>query len=204
MHVVVPIATSFAAMPSLGATVVAIGTFDGVHRGHQYLLSQARERAHNGGYAFIVITFDPNPQLVLRPNLFHFELTPASIKLDLLSALAPDLIVSLPFTSELAATSADDFMSALQDRVQLREMWMGHDFAFGHKRSGNVTYLLARGQTFGFSVHVISRVDWRGEPASSTRIRQALSEGDMALANDLLGRPLRLIGSVRGREGNHH
>jgi riboflavin kinase/FMN adenylyltransferase len=185
---------SFEELPSFDSAVVAIGTFDGVHRGHRYLLSQARDRAHGHGDVLVVVTFAPNPQLVLRPGLRHFELTPAPVKIELLRGLAPDAIVLLPFTTTFAATSADDFMSALQSRVGLREMWMGEDFAFGHKRSGNVAYLIARGQTFGFSVHVIPRQPHGGAPVSSSRVRQAVAEGNIVQANDLLGAPWRLLG----------
>ena len=198
----ISLVASLAALPQLGSSVVAIGTFDGVHRGHHYLLSQACKRAHGNGDAFVIITFTPNPQMVLRPQLRHFQLAAAPIKVALLRALEPDCIALLPFTREMAATSADAFMEALEGRLALREMWMGEDFAFGHKRSGNVAYLIARGQTSGFSVHVIPREGWRALPVSSTRIRQALAEGDIALANDLLGYPLRLLGTLRSSEGD--
>ncbi|GAC1395875.1 MAG: hypothetical protein NVSMB65_14940 [Chloroflexota bacterium] len=194
----IPVVSALADLPLLGTAVVAIGTFYGVHRGHRYLLTQACQRAHTHGDAFVIITFTPNPQAVLRPGLRQFQLSAAPVKLDLLRGLGPDCIALLPFTREMAATSADDFMSTLEARLTLREMWMGEDFAFGHKRSGNVAYLIARGQTSGFSVHVIPPEGWRGRPVSSTRIRQALAEGDIALANDLLGHPLRLLGTLGG------
>jgi FAD synthase len=191
-----PVVDALQKIPALGGAVVAMGTFDGVHRGHRYLLTQACQRAHSHGDSFVVITFTPNPQLVLRPALRHFELSPAPIKVALLAETAPDCVALLPFTSQLMATSADAFMAALEERVVLREMWMGEDFAFGHRRSGNVPYLIARGQSDGFSVHVIPRISWRDEPVSSTRIRQALADGDIALANDLLGHPLHLLGRL--------
>lgn len=191
-----PVAASFAELPALGSVVVAIGAFDGVHRGHQYLLSQARDRAHSHGDALVVITFAPNPQLVLRPALRHFELTPPPLKVALLGQMRPDALVVLPFTRDLAATNADDFMDALEGRVRLREMWMGEDFAFGHRRSGNVAYLIARGQITGFSVHVIPREPWHDLAVSSTRIRQALADGEADLAADLLGRPLLIAGEL--------
>src|SRR5438105_13857481 len=112
--------------------VLVIGSFDGVHRGHIYLLTQARERAREHHLAFGIITFDPAPALVLRPGLGDYQITARDLKVALLAALEPDLLAVLPFTHDLAALSANQFIDAQEDGLHLAALRVGDDCRFGH------------------------------------------------------------------------
>lgn len=178
--------------------VLAIGTFDGVHRGHMYLLNQARDRAREHGLSFGIITFDPAPALVLRPGLADYQITDRAAKIRLLSALEPDLLAVLPFTREFAALSAQQFVDALEQGLRLSELWMGDDFRFGHDREGGIPYLLERAKHAEFAVHVVARQGAAaGAPGvSSSALREAIHVGDMETATGLLGRLFELCGPV--------
>lgn len=186
---------------------LAIGTFDGVHRGHLYVLSQARDRAREHQLAFGIVTFDPVPALVLRPGVTDYQITNRALKIRLLSALAPDLLAVLPFTKEFAALTAKEFIDILEDRLNLAEMWMGDDFRFGHDREGGIPYLLERAKNAEFAVHIVARQGAHaGAPGvSSSAVRDAIRAGRMREAEGLLGRPFELSGVVvhgqaRGRQ----
>lgn len=186
------VATSFEQIACSGPVLLTIGTFDGVHRGHQFLLQQARDRAREHGYHLVIVTFDPSPSVVLRPDVGRYQLTTARQKVRLLEALSPALVVLLPFTRDLAALSADGFLDALEGRLELRELWMGEDFHFGRDRQGGLAMLVRRGQQDGFSVHVVARRMEARTSISSTRARDALLAGDVAGVMPLLGRPYAL------------
>ena len=175
-----------------GPVLLTVGTFDGVHRGHRFLLEQAQRRAEEHGYRFLIVTFDPPPAIVLRPSLGRYQLTEAREKVRLLGELNPAAIVVLPFTHELAQLSADQFMAAIEARVLLREMWLGEDFHFGRGREGGLTTLVERGRLSGFSLHVVARRMEHAGSISSSRIRKALTDGDVEAAIPLLGRPFSL------------
>lgn len=178
--------------------VLAIGAFDGVHRGHRYMLGQARDRAHEHGLAFGIITFDPAPALVLRPELADYQITGRDLKVRLLAALEPDLLAVLPFTREFSALTPEAFVDRLEEGLTIAEMWMGDDFRFGHGREGGIPYLIERGQHSGFGVHVVARQGPEAGAAgvSSSAIRDAVHDGDMDAAQALLGRPFELSGEV--------
>lgn len=187
--------------------VVAVGTFDGVHRGHIYMLGQAQARAREHGLAFAIITFDPAPALVLRPDLTDYQITPRAAKTRLLSDLRPDLLAVIPFTTEFSALSAAEFVNRLEDGLRLSEFWMGDDFRFGHDREGGLPYLLARAARSEFAVHVVARqgVEAGAAGVSSSAVRDAVRAGAMHEAQALLGRRFSLEGPVvhgfkRGRE----
>jgi len=177
---------------------LAIGTYDGVHRGHRYMLGQARERAREQGLAFVIITLDPAPALVLRPGLADYQITARDLKVRLLSTLDPDVLAVLRFTRVFAALSAREFIDRLEEGLDIADWWMGDDFHFGHDREGGIPYLMERATESGFAVHVVAR---RGTEAaapdvSSSGIRDAIHAGDMRAASAMLGRPFELTGPV--------
>lgn len=186
--------------------VLAIGTFDGVHRGHTYVLEQARDRAREHHLAFGIITLDPAPALVLRPDLTDYQITDHDEKVRLLAALNPDLLAVLPFTREFAAMSAEKFIDALEAGLRIAELWMGDDFRFGHEREGGIPYLLERAKHSEFAVHVVARQGAEaGAPGvSSTALRDAIHAGEMETARAMLGRPFALAGLVVHGQGRGH
>jgi riboflavin kinase/FMN adenylyltransferase len=153
-------------------------------------------RARSLGYQSAVVTFDPHPDLVLRPGSERYYLTSLEERAELIARLGVDLLIVLRFTRELMAQSAQDFMQRLCRAVALKELWAGPDLAVGHKREGNLARLAALGQTLGYSVHPVEPLTQAGEQVSSTRIRAALEAGDVEAAQALLGHPFTLRGPV--------
>lgn len=175
-------------------TVLTIGAFDGVHRGHQFLIRQVIDRARRLEGEAVVITFDPRPSVVLRPG--STQLTDAMEKARIISALGPDILVTVPFDRALTLLPAGQFLVRILDHINLTEIWVGADFAFGHNREGNVDFLIRSGGHSGFAVHVVPRKRLGLEPISSTVIRERLEQGDVADAARLLGHFFRLAGPV--------
>jgi riboflavin kinase/FMN adenylyltransferase len=176
-------------------SVVTIGSFDGVHRGHQALIKQVRAAALATRRAAVVITFFPHPSVVLG-RAQPFYLTAPEEKLVQLNQSGVDLLIELPFTSETIQIRAADFIDQLLRHVRMRELWIGHDFALGYKREGDAEFLTRLGQARGFAVHAVDPLTNDGEIISSSNIRAALRQGDVAHAAKLLGRPFRLSGKV--------
>lgn len=174
--------------------ILTIGAFDGVHRGHQYLIRQVVDRARRLEYESVVITFDPRPQVVLRPG--STQLTGAAEKARIIGALGPNRLIILPFTREMSEISAGNFLVSLLEHLNLSEIWVGADFAFGHKRQGNVDFLIRSGQKSGFGVHVVARQRLGTDEISSTAIRDLIGAGDVAGAGFLLGHYPRISGVV--------
>ncbi len=184
---------------------VTIGAFDGVHRGHQALLHDFVAEAHAHHAPAVVVTFYPHPAEVLGNRRSPFYLSTPEEKAERIAALGADVLVTHPFDAQIAQRSARDFMEALHAHLGLRRLWVGYDFALGRNREGNIPALQALGQVFGYTVHVVSAYRLDGEVVSSTRIRQALAAGDVALAARLLGRRYAVPGEVvrgdgRGRQ----
>ncbi len=178
---------------------VTIGAFDGVHRGHQHLIGSMTRAAHASGRLAVVLTFDPHPGALLGRSPLAALTTPEE-KAALIADLGVDILLILRFTPALAGTSAARFVGMLCQHLSLAELWVGPDFALGHRREGNVPFLRRMGELVGFQVHVVEPLSWRGSIVSSTRIRAALTAGDIEEANECLGRPYRLSGQVtRGR-----
>ncbi|HLJ67984.1 MAG TPA: bifunctional riboflavin kinase/FAD synthetase [Chloroflexota bacterium] len=186
--------TDLAELQRGAPTVVTIGAFDGVHRGHQYLMRRVIDRARHTHQDSLIVTFAPRPTVVLRPG--SVELTGAAEKTRLIAALGPDLIVLLPFTAELAHVPADRFLDDILEHVNVQEIWVGADFAFGHNRAGNVDFLIGASQEAGFDVHVVARQTLAGARLSSTEIRRLVERGDVDEAAALLGHYFRLAGTV--------
>jgi riboflavin kinase/FMN adenylyltransferase len=187
------------------SSCLTIGAFDGVHRGHQALIGEMVAHAGAAGKAAAVVTFFPHPSVVLRGRRPSFYLTTPEEKAEALRALAVDALVTHPFSHEVAAIRAADFVDRLLAHARLSELWCGEDFALGHNREGTVEFLRAEGQRKGFDVVVVPPTLIDGEVISSTRIRQTLRDGAVEQAARYLGRPFHLSGQVvegakRGRQ----
>ena len=176
--------------------VMTIGVFDGVHRGHQALIGQVGQRARALKGLSVVLTFYPYPRAVLRPGTPVYELTSQSDKQSLIAALGIDVVTTLTFSLELSLLTAAQFIDFLLQHVDLRELWVGPDFALGHGREGTVERLSELGAEHGFTVHTVTPIDSAGEHVSSSRIRELISAGDVTQAAALLGRYARIEGTV--------
>jgi riboflavin kinase/FMN adenylyltransferase len=185
----------------LGPTVVSVGNFDGVHRAHQAVVKHMAERAHAIGGKAVVVTFDPHPLRILRPDVAPKLLTSLPLKLHLLERTGVDAVLVLPFSRDLSLMSAHDFAKVvLKDTLHAREIHEGYNFHFGHKAQGNVNTLGALGQEFGFSVSIYPEQLLRGHHVSSSEIRKLVAEGKVGKARALLGRPFSIVSNPgRGR-----
>lgn len=187
----------FPTPPLDGPVYLTIGNFDGVHRGHQMLICELAEAAHRAGGQAGLLTFEPHPVAVLRPEVKTLRLTGNEERADLLAALGLDFVVVHSFTRETAATPAAAFLAQLIRHMPLAELWVGPDFALGKGREGNTERLAELGREMGFALRVVPPFVWRGEQVRSSRVRSLLSEqGAVEEAADLLGRPYRVWGQV--------
>ncbi len=177
--------------------VLTIGSFDGVHRGHQHLVRQLVQHAHETGRLSAVLTFYPHPRAVLQPEMHPIYLSTPEERTAILESLGLDLLIVLTFTRQLADTSAETFITDLYNKLHMRELWVGPDFALGRGRRGDISTLQTLAQQLGYELHIISPIYEGGEPISSTRIRLALSKGQVNEAAGLLGRPYSIAGQVR-------
>jgi len=177
-------------------TVLTIGSFDGVHRGHQHLISQVLRQARRLDLLGALVTFYPHPAAILAPHSAPRYITTPGEKIALLEKLGLDLVAILPFNRQLAQTSPRDFIIATKRHLRLRELWVGRNFVLGQNRTGNLEVLQALGQELGFSVKPVEPLLWEGEVVSSTRIRRHLAAGDVRRAAALLGRFPSLAGEV--------
>ncbi len=178
---------------------VTIGAFDGVHRGHQHLIRSMARAAHEAGRMAVALTFDPHPGALLGRSPVAVLTTPRE-RAALIADLGVDVLVILRFTPAMAGTPATRFVQLLRRHLHMVELWVGPDFALGHRREGNVPFLRQLGEREGFVVQVVEPLQWEGAVVSSTRIRAALTAGSIEEANGCLGRPYRLTGRVvRGR-----
>ncbi|EGG47761.1 bifunctional riboflavin kinase/FAD synthetase [Streptomyces griseoaurantiacus] len=193
-----------------GRSVVTIGSYDGVHRGHQLIIRHAVERARELGVPTVVVTFDPHPSEVVRPGSHPPLLAPHHRRAELMAELGVDAVLVLPFTKEFSKLSPADFVvKVLVDKLHAKAVVEGPNFRFGHKAAGNVAFLTEQGRTYDFEVEVVDLYvrgeAGGGEPFSSTLTRRLVAEGDMTGAREILGRPHRVEGVVvrgaqRGRE----
>lgn len=169
---------------------LTIGVFDGVHRGHRELIQRV-----TGSSPSAVLTFHPHPASVLGGREIQCLTTPDE-RAELLAALGVDVVITEPFTRDLAAVSAYEFMARLKRHLGLERLLIGYDFALGRGREGNATRLTEIGQELGFTVEVVPAVGDESGVISSTEIRKLVSLGDVAAAADLLGRPYQVGGPV--------
>jgi riboflavin kinase/FMN adenylyltransferase len=184
-----------------GPSAVTIGKFDGVHRGHRYLVEHLLDRARAEGLATVVMTLHPHPATVLRPGTHITYLCSLEERVTLLRQLGVDRVGVLSFTSELAELSYREFMRLLVDELRLRLLLTGPDFAVGRDRAGTFEALSALGEEWGFRVESVPLLTEGSEKVGSGAVREALAEGEMELVTELLGRPFSLRGPViRGAE----
>ncbi len=185
-----------------GGSVVCIGAFDGLHRGHQALVRRTVERARVLGVPAVAISFEPLPREYFATGAKPPRLTLARAKLEGLRALGIDLVGLLRFDKALVSMSAEDFVrTVLVERLGAREVWVGPGFRFGKDRAGDIALLRALGGIHGFTAGEVEPVMDGGERVSSTRIRAALAAGDFEAAERLLGRPYAIDGRVvHGRQ----
>ncbi|MBI4366193.1 MAG: bifunctional riboflavin kinase/FAD synthetase [Deltaproteobacteria bacterium] len=190
----------------LHGAVVAIGNFDGVHRGHRAVIGAALARAKKLGRKAAALTFAPHPRLFLRPQDTMFQLSSERDKLRLLAATGLDGAIVMTFDAALASTSAEDFIARiLVGRFGIGGAAIGFDFHFGQNRKGSPAYLAEQGARLGFAVDIAPPLEDEGRPVSSGAVRAALAEGKVVEATELLGAPWFVSGEVihgekRGRE----
>jgi riboflavin kinase/FMN adenylyltransferase len=203
VNVVVADETANLGLPSDGrGTVVTVGTFDGVHRGHWEVLRAIRKRAHETGCRSVLVTFDPHPLRVVRPEDAPPLLTTPVEKKEILAESGLEWAVFLTFTPELARYSPERFVEEILVRkLDVRELVIGYDHGFGRGRSGDVDTLRHLGEQLSFGVIVVPPVSGGGDAISSSRIRGSLESGEVEAAAGALGRPYAGRGRVVRGEG---
>lgn len=184
--------------PDVAGTVITVGTFDGVHRGHRHVLERLTRLAQSSGLRSVLVTFDPHPLDVVRPAEAPRLLTVGVEKLEVLAESGIDYLAVLPFTPALQHYSAEQYVErVLLERFRMRHLLIGYNHGFGRGRTGNVATLRELGARLGFGVDVVPAVSAAdGQRISSTSIRQAVLAGDLDRAADALGRPYALSGRV--------
>lgn len=191
---------------NLTGAVYSIGNFDGVHRGHAVLFETARKKARELGVPLVVLTFEPHPRTVFRPQVPVFRLTPIDSKMRLFAALRVDGVIVIPFDRDFATHTADAFVAdELVRRLAVKAAVVGYDFHFGRNRVGSPKFLSDAGARLGFDVDVVDPVSDENAIISSSRIRAHLESGEVEAANRLLGYRWFVIGEVvagdrRGRD----
>jgi riboflavin kinase/FMN adenylyltransferase len=176
--------------------IVTIGTFDGVHRGHQSLIASAVARAGQRSMRSLVVTFEPIPASVLRPEQFAGRICSADEKIGCLAAFPLDEIVTLTFDHALAEQTPEAFMGMLVEKTGLVELWVGEAFALGKNRTGDVDRLREIGRSLGYELTAVPRLTDDGMVISSSAIRKAIGEGQVERAHRFLGRPFSVHGEV--------
>jgi riboflavin kinase/FMN adenylyltransferase len=185
-----------------GPTHLAIGVFDGVHLGHQAVIRQAVEAARTSEGSSVVLTFHPHPVRVLRPNDAPRLLTSTQHKQQFIERLGVDAFLIQEFSLVFARTKPEDFIHRLvQSSNQLKTICVGEDWSFGANRSGKVSLVRELAESYHFHLQDVAPLTVDGQAVSSTRVREAVEQGDFALAERLLGRPFTILGTVV--EGNH-
>ncbi|HEV7435258.1 MAG TPA: bifunctional riboflavin kinase/FAD synthetase [Pseudorhizobium sp.] len=182
--------------------VVAIGNFDGVHRGHRSVLERALALSETSGAPPLVLTFEPHPRTVFQPDRPVYRLTPAPLKARLLEAVGFQCVIDYPFDKEFSQRSAEEFVqSVLVDWLQASAVVTGFDFHFGKGREGGPAYLMAAGERLGFTVSLVDAFrDENADVISSSRIRSLLAQGDVAAAAGLLGYRYTVAAEIIGGE----
>jgi riboflavin kinase/FMN adenylyltransferase len=178
-------------------STVTVGSFDGVHLGHQAVLREIGQRARVAGRASVLVTFDPHPLEVVNPEAAPPLLTTGPERLEILSQFPLDYVFLLRFDRQVAELTPEQFVrQILVGRCAVRELVIGHDHGFGRGRSGDVETLRRLGSSLGFAVDVVEPIDLGGQLVSSSRIRRAVTGGDLVTAAAMLGRPYGVVGQV--------
>jgi riboflavin kinase/FMN adenylyltransferase len=187
-----------APLPRLpNGSTVTVGSFDGVHLGHQAVLREIDRRARAAGRASVLVTFDPHPLEVVNPGAAPPLLTTGPERLEILALSPLDYVLLVRFDRHLAGLTPEEFVQeVLLERCTLRELVIGHDHGFGRGRSGDVETLRRLGASHGFEVDVVPPVDFGGQHVSSSRIRRAVAGGDLTTAGAMLGRRYGVVGPV--------
>ena len=177
--------------------VVTIGSYDGLHLGHQAIIKRVKERARLEGGDAVVLTFEPHPVKLLHPELQIPLITPTPKKMLLLERFGVDCTINLPFTTALAHLSAEEFIQQIvRDRIAPRWVVVGFNFTFGKGRTGTAADLKKMGKRLGFEVEIVPPFTMNDHVVSSTRIRELIMEGNVAEANRMLGRKFFILGKV--------
>ncbi len=181
---------------SFSNSCVTIGNFDGVHLGHQAIIKQMVQEGRKHNHPVIVVTFYPNPLVIIKQIKAPFYLSTPIEKEEFLLDLGVDKVITLRFNQELANLSPEQFLFGLKRNLDLSVLVAGEDFVIGKDRSGTIPVIEKIGRAQSFLVRVVSRIENAGVSVSSTRVRESLDVGNVALARQLLGRPYRLTGIV--------
>ncbi len=182
-----------------GELHLAIGVFDGVHLGHKAVIESAVFSAQRSGGVSGVLTFDPHPSRLFRPNAPTLLMMPIEVRTSMLHAVGVDVVIRKHFDREFAAIPAEDFLASLKAALpSLKSIYIGENFRFGKMRAGNVATMIESGNALGIGVFSVDRIKHNGEPISSTRIRQALESGQIEAVNDLFGYNYFSNGTVVG------
>lgn len=179
-----------------GGALFTIGVFDGVHRGHRYLIDRLKDHARSRGLASGVITFANHPRTVLAPGAAHAYLIPLEERVERLQATGVTHVLPLAFTRQLSQLSYREFIDKLTDRLSMKGLVVGPDFAVGKGRKGTAEVVAALGRDQGFTINVVESLILDGEVVSSTAVRACLASGNLPRARMFLGRPHSLAGEV--------
>jgi riboflavin kinase / FMN adenylyltransferase len=187
---------------NFGPSVATIGNFDGVHRGHRWVIAEVVARARSLGLKSVAITFDPHPTRVLRPESSQPLITPLPEKLQLLVSTGIDAVLILPFTEEFSKLSARTFATkVLQQTLNVTELHEGENFRFGHHAEAGIDSLETLGRELGFSVRIYSPQTIRRQAISSSTIRQLIAKGDVSHVRALLGAPFAITSTAASGRG---
>jgi len=185
------------ALPDDGqGAIVTVGTFDGVHHGHRKVLDEIARRAKRTERRSVLVTFQPHPLEIVNPQAAPALLTTADERREILAQSELDVVIFVEFTTELSHLAPEQFIQILVDRLDMRELVIGHDHGFGRGRAGDVDLLRRLGGELGFAVDVVDGVTLHGHPVSSTLVRRAVAGGDLETAKELLGRPYSMSSVV--------
>ncbi len=176
---------------------ITLGNFDGVHLGHQMLFAEVVNKAHNNNGTSIAITFAPHPLQVMRPDIGLKLISTADQKIELIQMANIDVLIVLPFTKDFARTSAAEFIDSVLATVGICELVVGYDYAFGKGRQGDINYLKKQGEKKGFAVSVVDAYHVEDMLASSTKVRELVTDGRMRDVKKLLGRYYQIRGTVK-------
>lgn len=183
-------------------SVVTIGVFDGVHRGHRTIIGRAVRAAEDGGLRSVAVTFDPHPMAVVRPDHVPPLLQPLGERVELLAGSGVDLVLVLPFTTEVSQLEPAAFVGrVLAGSLAAQRVVVGTNFRFGHRAAGDVEALAVLGDDHGFVAEAVSLLELGGDPISSTQVREHLEAGDVTWATEALGRPWSYSGVVVRGDG---